>query len=36
VVDRIADHGLHAFAAQDVGNGVGDFHGALPLCVARA
>jgi len=27
VVDRIADDDLDAFAAQDFGDGVGDFHG---------
>jgi hypothetical protein len=26
VIDRIADDRLHALAAQDVGDGVGDFH----------
>ena len=31
VVDRIADDGLHAFAAQDLGDGVGDFHGRISL-----
>ena len=36
VVDRIADHGLDALAAQDVGDGVGDFHGCFPLCVGEA
>jgi hypothetical protein len=36
VVDRIADDDLDALAAQDFGDGVGDFHDTSPFRHPRA
>jgi hypothetical protein len=37
VIDRIADDDLDALAAQDFGDGVGDFHCASPsVCGKRS